>query len=143
MNMTLACISVLLVMPCLLQAQENVSINLSCSEAFLLIQDHMEDTCFVILDLRPEEMYSKEHIENAIYFDVFSEEFDQWVSSQNKNATYLLYCNMGYRSGIAMGKMKQLGFKKLYHLHQGINEWKKQGYKTVSHYYVKLARDLT
>jgi rhodanese-related sulfurtransferase len=76
-------------------------------------------------------MFEVEHIEDAIYYDVFSEDFNNWVSLLNKNKTYLLYCTVGNRSGIALNRMKQMGFNNLYHLFEGIKEWKKQGFVTI------------
>ncbi len=62
-------------------------------------------------------MYDEEHIENSIYYDVFSEDFENWVSKLNKDKVYLLYCTIGHISGIALDKMKQMDFKNLYHLY--------------------------
>lgn len=121
---------ILITVSCLSFAQDIVSENVSCKEAFKLIQEHKSDSTFVILDLRPWSVYNVEHIENAVSYDVFSEDFDLQISKQDRNKTYLLYCNIGNRSSVALEKMKQMGFKKLYHMHQGITEWKKQGYKT-------------
>lgn len=112
-------------------AQNTDSENITCQQAYDLIQKFKADTNFVILDLRPQNMYNVEFIESAIYYDVFSENFDNWVSKLNKDKTYLLYCNVGHRSGIALDKMKQMGFKNLYHLFEGIKEWKKQGFVTM------------
>ena len=112
-------------------AQDNKSENLTCPEAYALIQKFQNDTNFVILDLRTQAMYDEEHIENAIVYDVFSEGFDIWVGKLNKDKMYLLYCTRGHRSGIALEKMKQMGFNNLYHLYQGILEWKNQGFKTI------------
>ena len=75
-------------------------------------------------------MYQEEHIENSIYCDVFSAEFDGWVNGLNKDKIYLLYCNAGKRSKVALEKMKEIGFKNLYHLYEGIRIWKSQGYTT-------------
>lgn len=122
---------VLIAISCISDAQISFSKNLSCEETNKLIQEHENDSGFVILDLRPESMFSIEHIENAIFHDAFAGDFDQWVNRLDRDKKYLLYCNMGYRSGIALEKMKQMGFNKLYHLYQGITEWKKQGYGTI------------
>ena len=111
--------------------QNTESENITCQQAFDLIQKFKGDTNFVILDLRPLNIYDAEHIGNAIYYDVFSENFDNWVSQLNRNKVYLLYCNVGHRSGIALDKMKQMGFKNLRHLFEGIQEWKKQGFVTI------------
>lgn len=112
-------------------AQDSESENLTCPEAFAIIQKLKNDTNFIILDLRTQAMYDEEHIENAIVRDVFSGGFDTWVSKLNKEKIYLLYCTRGHRSSIALEKMRQMGFKNLYHLYQGIIEWKKQGFQTI------------
>ncbi|NQU84344.1 MAG: hypothetical protein HQ541_01155 [Mariniphaga sp.] len=62
-------------------AQEDAPENTSCSQASELLQDVKNDTGFVILDLRQENMFIEMHIENAIYYDVFSEGFDSWLET--------------------------------------------------------------
>lgn len=113
--------------------QNNDGENITCEQAYDLIQKFQGDTNFIIIDLRPRNMFYEGHIENSIYYDVFSENFDNWVSQLNKDKTYLLYCNAGYRSAIALDKMKQMGFKNLYHMFEGLQEWKKQGFLTVKY----------
>lgn len=105
--------------------------NISCKQASDLIQKFSENSSFVILDLRPESMFKKEHIKNAIFRDVFEDGFEDWLKGLDKEKTYLLYCNKGHRSGIAMEQMKEMGFKNLHHLFEGIREWNKQGFPTI------------
>ena len=131
MKIIIAGISFILIVLIFSCARKNQPVNITCQEAFDLMQKFSNDTNFVILDLRPGNMYNEEHIENSIYYDVFSEDFENWVSKLNKDKVYLLYCTIGHRSGIALKKMKQMDFKNLYHLYEGIQEWKKQGFNTV------------
>ncbi len=131
MKIIIVVISFLLTVLNFSMAQNTNTENITCQQAYDLIQKHSNDTNFIIIDLRPENMYNEEHIENSIYYDVFSEEFDSWVSKLDKGKVYLLYCTIGHRSGIALDKMKQMGFRNLYHLYEGIREWKKQGFITV------------
>ncbi len=111
--------------------RQNEAENLTCEQAYDLIQKHLNDSNFVILDLRTETMFTGGHIENSIYYDVFSDNFDDWAGKLDRNKVYLLYCNVGHRSGIALEKMKELGFKSLYHMYEGIREWEKQGYPVI------------
>jgi rhodanese-related sulfurtransferase len=104
--------------------------NITCQQAFDLIKKSGNDTNFVVIDFRPEKMYDEGHIKNSIFFDVFSENFENWLSKLSRNKVYLLYCNVGHISEIALNKMKQMGFKNLYHLYEGIQEWKRQGFPT-------------
>ena len=112
-------------------AQSGVIKDVTCLEAFEIIQLHADDQDFVIIDLRPENLFMDAHIQGAIFFDVFSEQFNSWVGTLDKNKTYLLYCTMGQRSKAAFDKMKSMGFKHLYHMNEGITTWAGEGYKTV------------
>ncbi len=129
-NLIIGIILLLVVFNCKI-TQKKQPENITCKQAFELIQEHRNDSNFIILDLRTDNMYNEEHIENSICYDVFSENFDEWVNQFDRNKVYLLYCNVGHRSGIALNKMKELGFRNLYHLFKGIQEWKKQGYPTI------------
>jgi len=106
--------------------------NITCNEAKQLIQENKGEKDFVLLDFRPEGMYSTEHIEGAVFHDVFLPDIDKWLQSFDKNKTYLIYCTLGHRSGIAQIKMKEMGFKNILHMNKGISKWKELGYKTVS-----------
>jgi rhodanese-related sulfurtransferase len=77
-------------------------------------------------------MYSESHIEGALFHDVFSADINKWLQSLDKSKIYLIYCNIGKRSGIALAKMEEMDFKNIYHMNQGLIQWKKLGYKTVS-----------
>lgn len=106
--------------------------NISCKEAFDLIQAHEGDTNFVIIDFRPKEKYDKAYLENAIYYDVFSDSVDVWLETLDKDKTYLIYCTIGHRTGIALEKMRGLGFQYVFHMYEGVRVWKEQGYPTLS-----------
>jgi len=106
--------------------------DLSSQQTYDLIQTHKNDSSFVIIDFRPAEKYNAAHIENAIYYDVFSDSVDNWLNTLDKNNTYLIYCTIGHRSGIAFEKMKKMNFKELYHLYQGLDVWEDEGFKVIS-----------
>ena len=105
--------------------------NISCEQALALIKAHEGDTNFVIIDFRPKEKYEKSHLENATYYDVFSDGVDGWLDSLDKNKTYLIYCTIGHRSGIALAKMRDKGFENVYHMNEGLRLWQARGYKTL------------
>ena len=113
-------------------AEEPRKEDISCKQAWELIQKHKADTNFVIVDFRPKEIFDEAHIEDAIYFDVFDKGIDEWLKGLDKNRTYLIYCTIGFRSGIGLEKMKKLGFKNIYHMYQGLERWQEEGYKTLA-----------
>ena len=113
------------------ESQNLITKDVTCHEAFEIIQLHLDDPDFVIIDLRPENMYNDEHIAGAIYFDVFSDQFESWINKMDRDKTYLLYCSIGKRSKMGFDKMKSMGFEHLYNMDKGIKAWKSEGYKTV------------
>lgn len=112
--------------------QETVEEDISCKQAWDLIQKHKADSNFVIIDFRPKVKYDYAHIEGAIYYDVFLPDVDEWIQSQDTSKTYLIYCTIGHRSRIGLKKMKDLNFQNLYHLHEGLRKWQEEGFEAVS-----------
>ena len=78
-----------------------------------------------VLDVRTPEEYKSGFIGNAVNYNVMdSVAFVNTISSLDKNNKYLLYCKSGRRSGKALVMMKNMGFRKVYHLKGGVTEWK-------------------
>jgi rhodanese-related sulfurtransferase len=86
----------------------------------------------VILDVRTAGEFSEGHIANAINIDVEGMTFEGDISKLDKTATYAVYCHSGRRSGIAVGKMKDAGFKNLFNLTNGIQDWQAAGFPLVN-----------
>ncbi len=99
----------------------------SPKEASTLINQHIGDPDFVILDIRTPKEYQSGHIENSIMIDFYSKTFAADVSRLDKEKTYLIYCRSGNRSARSMELFKKLEFKKVFHLSSGINSWKSEG----------------
>jgi len=106
--------------------------NISCEQAREIIQDRRQDPNFIILDFRTKEMFDEAHIEGAIYHDVFLPDIGDWLKTLDKKKLYLIYCTLGHRSGIALEKMKGMGFANILHMSEGLNRWKQLGYESES-----------
>ena len=84
----------------------------------------MEKRKTVVLDVRTPDEYKEGHIKNAINYNVLdSVAFEKQINTLKKNKRYLLYCKSGIRSGKALMRMQQKGFKQIYHLSGGITAW--------------------
>ena len=105
--------------------------DVPCEQAREIIREHQGDANFVILDFRTKEMFDQAHIEGAVVHDVFSPDIGGWLESLDRNKIYLIYCTLGHRSGIALAKMKDMGFANILHMYEGITRWKELGYETV------------
>ena len=106
--------------------------DITCKQAYELMQKHKSDSNFVIIDFRPEKKYNAAHIKNALFLDVFFDNADKWLGILDKDKIYLIYCTIGHRSSIALKKMKDLDFKNLYHLYEGLTTWKNEGYEVIT-----------
>ena len=85
------------------------------------------DTNAVILDVRTPEEFSEGYIKGkALTMNVnyFSSEFISKVETiARKNQIILVYCAAGGRSASACKDLKKAGFKKIYELQGGYNNW--------------------
>jgi rhodanese-related sulfurtransferase len=77
-----------------------------------------------VIDVRTSTEFSEGHIKNAINVDFFSKSFKATISKLDKKKTILVYCAAGGRSTSACTDFKKLGFKKVYNLIGGYDEWK-------------------
>lgn len=81
----------------------------------------------VILDIRTPTEVSEGYIENAEFIDFLGDDFEETLSKMNKKKTYYVYCRSAKRTIPATEKMKEMGFKKVYMLEGGLNNWVNSG----------------
>jgi len=105
--------------------------DITPQEAFTLIQSNQNNPDFVIIDVRTPGEFAGEHLENATNIDFYSEAFRDMLNNLDKNKTYLIYCQVGGRSGSALDIMSELNFKEAYNILGGINLWKTEGFPTI------------
>jgi len=92
-----------------------------------LIQVHVKDSAFLLLDVRTPEEYGTGHIAGARLVDFHSPDFQARVAALPRKASILLYCRSGNRSGQALRMMQDMGFIDVRHLAGGINGWQAEG----------------
>lgn len=81
----------------------------------------------VILDVRTPEEVAEGYIEGAEFANFLGEDFEKELSKLNKKRTYYVYCRSAKRTIPATEKMKEMGFKKVYMLEGGLNNWIESG----------------
>ena len=104
--------------------------NIDTQKAFDLIQKNRDNPEFVILDVRTPDEFRGGHIPKAINIDVNSADFRSEIGKLDRNKAYLVYCRSGVRSAQASEIMSELGFKNIFNLLQGYNQWVAGGYPT-------------
>ncbi len=107
---------------------ESGATNLGAQE----FQAKASEAGVVVLDVRTGGEFMTGHIANAINIDVEGMTFDGDIKSLDKEATYAIYCHSGRRSVIAVNKLKDAGFKKLFNLTNGIQDWQGAGLPLVT-----------
>ena len=91
-----------------------------------------DSKCLVILDVRTPQEYASGHLNGSINLDFKSPSFSDLIARLDRDKAYLLYCRTGRRSARAVMLMKSLGFKELYNLTKGIEQWQREGYEVIS-----------
>jgi len=76
-----------------------------------------------ILDVRTPSEFGQGYIKGAKNINIFDENFSEELNSFDKEKPIYVYCKSGHRSGIAVKKMAELGFKEIYDLKGGIVNW--------------------
>lgn len=95
--------------------------NISPQEA----RELMEKEEIIVLDVRAPWEYSNGHIKSAENLDFTDPDFAENIGNLDKNKKYLVYCKTGQRGGLAMEAMKKAGFKHVYNLRGGYEDWNK------------------
>lgn len=111
----------------LVAARQNPIDHLTARQTADLIARHDGDSQFVILDVRTPPEFKAGHIRGAVLMDFYGAGFTETLKRLDRSKTYLFYCRSGNRSGQTMAFIENMGFKKLYHLKNGIIDWRREG----------------
>ena len=81
----------------------------------------------ITVDVRTPGEFMTGHIEGAQNIDFESGNFENEISTLDKNGTYAVYCRSGNRSGQAVSIMHDAGFHNVYNLNGGVIDWANAG----------------
>ena len=85
-----------------------------------------------LLDVRTPDEWNEGIIEGAIMANFYEDDFESQLAKLDKEKPVAVYCKSGGRSGQAMERMNELGFKEVYNLKGGISAWNSAKKPTVS-----------
>jgi rhodanese-related sulfurtransferase len=100
--------------------------EITVEQARQLIQARSGKAEFVILDVRTPAEFAGGHIGGAVNLDISTPDFDTRLGALDRGKSYLVYCRTGNRSSRAVQAMKRLGFRSVYHMHEGIVAWQQK-----------------
>lgn len=100
--------------------EKETSSSLEVAEFAEMINDPSEK---VILDVRTPEEFNEGHIRYAKLINFYDEDFKQQVAKLDKQVAVYVYCASGVRSDKAAALLREEGFREVYVLKNGFNDW--------------------
>lgn len=85
----------------------------------------------IVLDVRTPEEFEEARLDGAIMIDFYDDDFADQLAGLDRDATYVLYCRSGNRSGQTTSIMADLGFTDVADVDGGIAAWLDAGHPYV------------
>jgi rhodanese-related sulfurtransferase len=83
---------------------------------------------FILVDVREESEYAKDHLPGAIHLGKGVIERDIEARVPELNAEMILYCGGGFRSALAADNVQKMGYTNVISMDGGIRGWREKGY---------------
>ncbi|MGA8620405.1 MAG: rhodanese-like domain-containing protein [Candidatus Sulfotelmatobacter sp.] len=83
---------------------------------------------FVLVDVREESEYAKDHLPAAIHLGKGIIERDIEARVPDLGAEIVLYCGGGFRSALAADNLQKMGYRNVISMDGGIRGWREKGY---------------
>jgi rhodanese-related sulfurtransferase len=83
---------------------------------------------FLLVDVREESEYAKDHLPGAIHLGKGIIERDIEARVPELNAEMVLYCGGGFRSALAADNLQKMGYTNVISMDGGIRDWREKGY---------------
>ena len=83
---------------------------------------------FVLVDVREESEYAKDHLPGAIHLGkgVIERDIEQRVP--DPKTPIVLYCGGGFRSALAADNLQKMGYTNVLSMDGGVREWRQKGF---------------
>ncbi len=102
-------------------------VKVSAEEADTLIKS--DDVTLV--DVRQQRFFQDRHLANAINIPVENDSLNEALDRLDPNQPILIYCNTGKSSERCATILKEKGFKKIYDLEGGLEQWEASGRQVI------------
>jgi rhodanese-related sulfurtransferase len=83
---------------------------------------------FVLVDVREESEYARDHLPGAIHLGKGVIERDIEDKVPNPQTELVLYCGGGFRSALAADNLQKMGYTQVISMDGGIRDWREKGY---------------
>jgi rhodanese-related sulfurtransferase len=83
---------------------------------------------FLLVDVREESEYAKDHLPGAIHLGKGIIERDIEARVPDLAAEIVLYCGGGFRSALAADNLQKMGYTNVISMDGGIRDWREKKY---------------
>jgi rhodanese-related sulfurtransferase len=87
---------------------------------------------FVLVDVREESEYTKDHLPGAVHLGKGVIERDIEERVPELNTPIVLYCGGGYRSALAADNLQKMGYTNVLSMDGGIRGWREKHFPLTS-----------
>ncbi len=95
--------------------------------AAAIIGSRLGSDGFMLLDVRTPEEFAAGKIAGSENIDFYEAAFADSIAALDRDASYVVYCRSGNRSGQTLELMRQLGFTDVTDVSGGIVAWQEVG----------------
>lgn len=81
---------------------------------------------FLLVDVREESEYAKDHLPGAIHLGKGIIERDIEARVPDLRAEMILYCGGGFRSALAADNLQKMGYSNVLSMDGGIRDWREK-----------------
>jgi rhodanese-related sulfurtransferase len=85
------------------------------------------DETFLLVDVREESEYARNHLPGAIHLGKGIIERDIETRVPDPDAPIVLYCGGGFRSALAADNLQKMGYTNVLSMDGGYREWSEKG----------------
>jgi rhodanese-related sulfurtransferase len=86
---------------------------------------------FLLIDVREESEYAKDHLPGAIHLGKGIIERDIEERVPDPKAEIILYCGGGFRSALVADSLQKMGYTHVISMDGGIRGWREKGFPLV------------
>ena len=86
---------------------------------------------FLLVDVREESEYAKDHLPGAIHLGKGIIERDIEARVPDLGAEMILYCGGGFRSALAADNLQRMGYTNVLSMDGGIREWREKSFPLI------------
>jgi rhodanese-related sulfurtransferase len=86
---------------------------------------------FVLVDVREESEFAKDHLPVAIHLGKGVIERDIEERAPNLKIPLVLYCGGGFRSALAADNLQKMGYTNVLSMDGGVRGWREKGFPMV------------